>query len=322
MSSITAKGRRRIGFFGPFGTFTEQALRTQPDLGGEELIPYRTVPDVLDAVAADEVDLGFVPIENSIEGTVNFTQDALAFDHDLLIQREVVLDIEHCLLAPAGTTLADVKVVLSIPVATAQCHQFLRSQLPEVELHAATSTAEAARTLGENPSSGTAAIAPRMAGALYGLEILVSGIADTEVNQTRFVVVGKQHIPPPSGHDRTALVVYQRADEPGSLISILQEFAARRINLSNLISRPTKRGGLGDYCFIIYADAHIADELLADVMRSLHAKQAAVKFLGSYPVAGEHAHTAREHADARWREADDWVNALRARIDPIRPTSA
>ena len=103
-------------------------------------------------------------------------------------------------------------------------------------------------------------------------------------------------------------------DEPGSLISILQEFAARRINLSNLLSRPTKDGGLGDYCFIVYADAHLDDELMADAIRALHAKQGHVKFLGSYPAAGEHAHTAREHADARWKAADDWVEALRRHI--------
>ena len=122
-------------------------------------------------------------------------------------------------------------------------------------------------------------------------------------------------VPARTGHDRTGLVIYQRADEPGSLISILQEFAARRINLSNLLSRPTKDGGLGDYCFILYADGHVSDELVADAMRSLHAKHGAVKFLGSYPAAGEHAHSAREHADARWREADDWVEALRAQIN-------
>ena len=306
--------RLRIGFFGPFGTFTEQALLTQRDLAEGQLVPFRTVPDVLDAVDAGEVDVGFVPIENSIEGTVNFTQDALAFDHDLLIQREVVLDIEHCLLVNPGTRLEDIKVVMSIPVATAQCHRFLRSQLPHVELRAANSTAEAARLLGENPQPGVAAIAPRNAGTLYGLEVVAAGIADNDANQTRFVLVGKDHIPPRTGHDLTALVVYQRADEPGSLISILQEFAARRINLSNLLSRPTKRGGLGDYCFILYADGHIADELLADAMRSLHAKQGHVKFLGSYPAAGEHAHTAREHADSRWREADDWVDSLRRSI--------
>ena len=305
----------RVGYFGPAGTYTEQALFTQRDLADGQLVPFRTVPDVLDAVESGEMDLGFVPIENSIEGTVNFTQDALAFEYQLLIQREVVLDIVHCLVAPVGTALTDIKVVVSIPVATAQCHQFLRRELPDVELHAAHSTADAARSLGENPVPGVAAIAPRNAAALYGLQVLASGIADNDANQTRFVLVGKGHVAPPTGHDRTALVVYQRADEPGSLISILQEFAARRINLSNLLSRPTKRGGLGDYCFILYADGHVSDELVADAMRSLHAKHGAVKFLGSYPAAGEHAHSAREHADARWREADDWVEALRAQIN-------
>jgi prephenate dehydratase len=307
-------GNVRVGFFGPFGTFTEQALRTQPDLAAGELVDYRTVPDVLDAVQTGEVGCGVVPIENSIEGVVNFTQDALAFDYDLLIQREIVLDVEHCLLARSGESIDDIKVVLSIPVATAQCHRFLRERLRTVEVRAANSTAEAARLVADEEVAGVAAIAPRVAAERYGLDVLADDIADHPGNQTRFVVVARDGIPAPTGHDRTAMVVYQRADEPGSLISILQEFAARRINLSNLLSRPTKAGGLGDYCFVIYAEAHIADELMADALRDLHAKQGAVKFLGSYPAAGDQAHTAREHADARWRRADDWVGALRGRI--------
>lgn len=308
---------RTIGYFGPAGTFTEQALLTQPDLATLARSPYRTVPDVLDAVESGEVDLGFVPIENSIEGTVNFTQDALVFDHDLLIQREVVLNIEHCLLGAPGVSLADVAAVYSIPVATAQCHAFVRKNLPNADIHAANSTAEAAREVGEKVKSGdssVAAIAPKVAAELYGLKVLASDIADHAGNQTRFIVVGKGVVPAATGHDRTGIVVFQRADEPGSLISILQEFAARRINLQQLLSRPTKAGGLGDYCFIMYADGHIEDELMADALRDLHAKQGGVKFLGSYPAAGEHAHSAREHADARWQQADDWVSELRTRI--------
>ena len=100
-----------VAFFGPFGTFTEQAVRSQPDLANGELTAYRTVPDVLDAVSAGRADVGFVPLENSIEGMVNFTQDALAFDHDLVIQREVVIDIEHCLVARPGIELSDVTSV-------------------------------------------------------------------------------------------------------------------------------------------------------------------------------------------------------------------
>ena len=303
----------RIGFLGPFGTFTEQALMSQADLAAGDLVPFRTMPDVLDAVEAGEVDYGFVAIENSIEGMVNLTQDELVFNHSLLIQREVVLDIEHCLLAQAGTTLADVKVVLSIPVATAQCHAYLREHVGSAEVRATNSTADGARLVAEM-GAGVAAVAPRAAARVFGLEVIAADIADHPGNQTRFVLVGRAGIPAPTGHDRTGLVVYQRADEPGSLISILQEFAARRINLSNLQSRPTKGGGLGDYCFIIYADGHVADELLADAMRSLRSKQGRVKFLGSYPAAGEHAHEAREHADARWREADDWITDLRGQI--------
>jgi prephenate dehydratase len=304
----------RVGFFGPFGTFTEQALRSQPDLAAGEAVAFRSVPDVLDAVAGGDVDAGVVPIENSIEGTVNFTQDALAFEYDLLITREIVLDIELCLVGRPGQSLADIKVVLSIPVATAQCHRFLRERLPAAEIQVANSTAAAAQLVAEEAAQGTVAIAPRVAAERYGLDVLAAGIADHDGDQTRFVVVAREGIPAPTGHDRTAMVVYQRADEPGSLISILQEFAARRINLSNLLSRPTKDGGLGDYCFIVYADGHVADELVADAIRALHAKQGTVKFLGSYPAAGEHAHTAREHADARWRAADDWVEGLRRNI--------
>ncbi|MFM8848723.1 MAG: prephenate dehydratase [Actinomycetota bacterium] len=304
----------RVGFFGPFGTFTEQAVRSQADLGAGELVAFRTVPDVLDAITIGDVDLGVVPIENSIEGTVNFTQDALSFDYDLLIQREIVMNIEHCLLALPGTTLRDVTTVMSIPVATAQCHRYLRENLPLAEVRAANSTAEAARSVGHEKMVGVAAIAPSNAAALYGLEVIASNIEDHAGNQTRFVVIGKSGVPAPTGHDVTGIVVYQRADEPGSLISILQEFAARRVNITNLLSRPTKDGGLGDYCFVMYLDGHIADELVADALRALHAKQGGVKFLGSYPAAGVQAHSAREHADVRWQQADDWVEKLRDSI--------
>ena len=304
----------RVGFLGPFGTFTEQALRNEPDLAAMTLVPIRSMPDVLDAVAAGEVDLGFIAIENSIEGTVNLAQDALVFDHSLVIQREAVLDIEHCLLARAGTTLAEVKVVHSIGVASAQCHAYLRRELPQAELKAANSTAEAARTVGELTERGHAAVAPRVAAPLYGLDVIAADIADHPGNQTRFVLVARDAVAAPTGHDKTSIVVYQRANEPGSLISILAEFAARRINLTKLESRPTKAGGLGDYCFVIDAVGHIDDEVLADALRDLHAKQGGVKFLGSYPMAGVHAETTRVHADQAWQAADDWLSALRSKV--------
>lgn len=304
----------RVGFFGPFGTFTQQALLTQDDLVDAEHVAYRSVPDVLDAVEQGEIDFGVVPIENSIEGMVNFSQDALAFDHDLLIQREIVIDIEHCLLARPGVGFDEIEEIYSIPVATAQCHRFLRERLPDIEIRAAYSTADAAKMVSENTDVRAAALGPRVAAEVYGLEVVASDVADHDGNQTRFVVVAREGVPTPTGNDKTALVIYQRADEPGSLVSILQEFTARRINLSNLQSRPTKAGGLGDYCFIVYAEAHVDDELLADTMRALHAKQGGVKFLGSYPAASDPSGSAHEHADTRWREADDWVRAIKQSV--------
>lgn len=305
----------RIAFLGPFGTFTEQALLSQSDLAACHLVPFRNVPEVLDAVTSGEAEYGFVPIENSIEGMVNFTLDALAFDHDLLITREVVLDIHLCLAALPGTSLADITEIRSIPVATAQCHRFIAQQVPHANVVSAASTAAAAQSVGEGGATTVAAITPRVAAERYGLEVLADSIEDHDENQTRFVLVSRGEVPAPTGHDRTALVVYQRADEPGSLISILQEFAARRLNLSNLISRPTKDGGLGDYCFIVFVEGHVGDDLVADAMRALHSKQASVKFFGSWPRADEEAHEARAHADDRWRRADDWVIALRNRIN-------
>jgi prephenate dehydratase len=272
------------------------------------------MPDVLTAVESGEVDLGFLAIENSIEGTVNIAQDELVFNHSLLIQREVVLDIEHCLSALPGTKLCDVTEVLSILVATAQCHEWLKVNLPNAERRAADSTAGAARLIAEKQLVGVAAVAPRVAADLYGLEVVASNIGDHAGNQTRFVVVARDGIPAVTGHDKTSIVVYQRANEPGSLMSILAEFASRRINLTKLESRPTKAGGLGDYCFVIDAEGHIEDEVLADALRDLHAKQGGVKFLGSYPAAGTDAHDIRAHADVTWQRADDWVNGLRAKI--------
>lgn len=306
--------QRRIGFLGPRGTFTEQALRLDPELAAGISVPLRSMPDVLAAVEAGEVDLGFIAIENSIEGTVNLSQDELVFNHELLIQHEVVLDIEHCLMALPGTQLVDINVVLSIPVATAQCHEWVKSHLPQADRKAADSTAGAAQIIARDALVGYAAIAPRVAASLYGLEIVAGNIADHPGNQTRFVTVSRTGIPAPTGHDKTSIVVYQRANEPGSLMSILAEFAARRISLTKLESRPTKAGGLGDYCFIIDAEGHVADEVLADAMRDLHAKQGGVKFLGSYPAAGRYASDIRAHADATWQRADDWINDLRGRI--------
>ncbi|MGH9216407.1 MAG: prephenate dehydratase domain-containing protein, partial [Acidimicrobiales bacterium] len=169
----------RIGFLGPEGTFTEQALVSQPDLAGDRLVALPSIPDVLNAVEDGDVDLGFVGIENSIEGAVTVTVDALAFETKLLIQREVVMGVQMNLLAPTGVTLGDVRRVLSMPVATAQCRSFLRRELPGAVTVATPSTAEAAQLVaGPEHDGHTAAIAPAVAAKLYGLEVLSTDIED------------------------------------------------------------------------------------------------------------------------------------------------
>jgi prephenate dehydratase len=306
---------RRLAFLGPEGTFTEQALLSQPDLATQELIPMATFAEVLAAVDSGTVDLGFVALENSIEGTVNVTIDALALEHDLLIQREVVLGIQLSLMAPPGVDLADVRRVLTFPVAAAQCRTWLATQLPGVEVVAANSNAEAARLVAEEQDGRSAAVAPALAAKIYGLEVLASDIEDHPENSTRFALVGRGPVPPPTGHDKTTIVVFQRTDRAGSLLAILQEFAARAINLVKLESRPTKKA-LGDYCFIIDLEGHLADELVADCLRDVRSKVADIKFLGSYPAAGEHGPGKRRDAEAAWRQADEWITAQRAKLAP------
>jgi prephenate dehydratase len=305
----------RVAYLGPPGTFTEEALLTQPDLAGADLVDMHPMTAVLDAVETSQVDLGFVPIENSIEGTVNLTLDSLIFEHDLVIQREVTLPVQMNLLAPPGLALDDVRRVVSIPHALAQCRRFFAEQLTDVEEVPANSTAEAVQLVAESKEPGTAALGTALAGRLYGLEVLAADVEDHEDNETRFVLVARQDagIPAMTGHDKTSIVCFQHADRPGSLHAILGQFSARNLNLTKLESRPTKRG-LGEYCFIIDLEGHVDDEVVADCLRDLHAQLAGLKFLGSYPAAGEHGATLRRDAEASWRAADAWIAALRGSI--------
>ncbi|MEZ5227976.1 MAG: prephenate dehydratase [Acidimicrobiales bacterium] len=310
---------RRIGFLGPFGTFTEQALRSQPDLACDELVPMRTFVDILMATQEGELDLGFVAIENAIEGTVNVTMDTLVFDTNLLIQREVILDIEMMLMAAPGTTIDDVTTIASHPVANAQCRGFLREHFADLPVEVASSTAQAAEMAATTP--GLAAVGPAIAGQQYGLDTLAANIADHPDNQTRFLVVGRDTIPAPTGHDRTTIMITQREDKPGSLVTILQEFAARGINMSLLISRPAKTS-LGNYHFIIDLHGHINDDLVASCLQAVRAKHADVKFLGSYPAATNGSSAVRQEAVEAFAEAAEWMADLRGRVEPSESDEA
>jgi len=309
----------RISFLGPHGTFAEEAVLSQPDLAALELVPMRSVPEVISAVESGDAEVGLVPIENSIEGTVSVTLDTLAFDTDLLIQREIDLPVSLNLCALPGTKLDDIRTVVSHPNPLGQTRVWLGSKLPQADTLVTNSTAEAAEQVAQAQDPTRASIGTAYAARLHGLELLATDIADHPDSETRFVLVG-HGIPAPTGHDKTSIVCFQREDRPGSLLAILQEFAARAINLSKLESRPTKRS-LGDYCFFMDLHGHVADELVADCLRNLVAKQADVKFLGSYPVAGEEEAEVREAAGRAWQDATRWVDELRAKIAPDAGTT-
>lgn len=309
-----------IGFLGPSGTFTEEALRSEPGLAAAERRPLPSFVHVLAGVADGTVDYGFVALENSIEGTVSIALDQLVFERELIIVGEVVLPVTQNLLAVPGVELGRIKRVVSFPHATGQCRAWLSANMPDVVEVAATSTAEAVRQVGEERDPTTAAIGTVLAAELYGLEVLAGGIEDHLDNATRFVLVTRPEmgIPAPTGHDKTSIVCFQSSDHPGSLHGILGQFSARDMNLVKLESRPTKKG-LGEYCFIIDFEGHVADEVVADCLRDLHAGLRKLKFLGSYPAAGEQGADRRRHADRAWRAADKWIHELRTSILPSDP---
>jgi prephenate dehydratase len=298
----------RVGYLGPEGSFSHEAVVT---LISAEPVACTSIADVLAGVADGSLDSGLVPLENAIEGTVSATIDGLVFDHDLVIEREVVLPIHMHLLAKSGVRPEDVTRVSSYVHALAQVRTYLAT-LTRAQIDQTTSTSQAAREVAASDEPW-AAVGSALAGSLFGLEIIAADIADHPDNATRFVEVGRGAIPSPTGNDRTSIVCFQDADRPGSLYGILGRFAARDINLTKLESRPTKLG-LGDYCFVIEFDGHVGDDIIADCLVDLQAHLVRVKFLGSYPVTGEGSTDRREEVGEARRSAADWISSLRGRI--------
>ena len=267
----------KIGYFGPAGTFTEEAAS---HLKGE-LVPYDTIPEVFEAVHTGEVDRGVVPIENSIEGSVGVTLDLLAHQYLLKIKQEIILPINHNLLINKDADLNDVEIVYSHYQPLSQCRMFLEKM--GVRTQSTRSTAAAAEMIVNDMKA--AAIGTRRAAELYGLKIAAENIQDHANNMTRFVVVDQEDHAP-TGNDKTSAVLCLSKDKPGGLYDILGEFASERINLTKIESRPSKEK-LGSYIFFVDMEGHHRDIKIMNVINRIQSKVGYIKILGSYPQEGD-----------------------------------
>ncbi|MGV9687696.1 prephenate dehydratase [Streptomyces sp. NPDC003444] len=299
----------RYTYLGPEGTFTEAALRTLPEAATRELVPMVSVPAALDAVRNGEAAAALVPIENSVEGGVTATLDELASGEPLVIYREVLLPIAFALLVRPGTELSEIKTVTGHPVAQPQVRNWLRKHLPDAVWESAASNADGARLVREGRFD--AAFAGEFAAATYGLEALVTEIHDAENAETRFVLVGRPARPAaPTGADKTSVVLWLGDDHPGALLELLQEFAVRGVNLMLIQSRPTG-AGIGNYCFAVDAEGHIADRRVGEALMGLKRICPKVRFLGSYPRAGVAVEDVRAlrrgTSDEEFMAASDWL---------------
>ena len=273
---------QRIGFLGPVGTYTEEAALLHTRGMDAELIPFPSIPAVGSAVTSGITAEGVVPIENSLEGSVNFTLDLLIDQPRLSIKNEVVVPIEHFLMAKPGVVLSDIQVIYSHPQALAQCKGFLERCFPSADQMASLSTVAALSDMKSSPAPA-AAISPRRAADLNpDVEIIGQDIQDSVNNVTRFVVLTTSDHEP-TGNDKTSICFsFQQQDTSGLLYRALGEFAEREINLIKIESRPSKQS-LGEYIFLIDCAGHHDDPIVKEALESLSSLCRMLKVFGSYP---------------------------------------
>jgi prephenate dehydratase len=276
----------KVAFLGPEGTFSEEALFAATAGGEVDAVPLPTIYECVTAVQEGRCDRALVPIENSLEGSVNATLDALVFETDEVhIVGEVVHPITHTLIARTKMPLERIERVLSHPQASAQCARFLREQLGQAEVMGAQSTADAVRIVAES-GEPWAALGNHISADLYGCEVLAERVEDTPENETRFVWLAREadSVYVDAATYKTSVVFWGLPDHPGALVDVLQEFAARGINLSKIESRPRKQG-LGRYMFFVDLEGRDSDEQVAGALEALGTSTETVRVLGSYPAA-------------------------------------
>jgi prephenate dehydratase len=274
----------RVAFLGPAGTFTEEALRASAP-GPVDEVAYPSIYETVMAVHDGETEMAVVPIENSLEGSVTTTLDALATEaHDVQIAKEFVLPVRHNLIAHHELPLEQIQRVISHPQATPQCTRFLRERLAHAERAIAGSTAEAVRMVAET-NEPWAAIGSKLAAELYGAVVLAEGIEDESGNETRFVWLGRDGHEPLGEPTKTSIVFWGFNDvSPGALVDVLTELSSRDINLTKIESRPRRVGGLGHYMFFADLDGSVADPNVKDALSALSQRVRGMKVLGSYPA--------------------------------------
>ncbi|WP_017198240.1 prephenate dehydratase [Arthrobacter sp. M2012083] len=299
-------------FLGPEGTFTEAALLQVPGAADALRIPCTNVNTALDRVRAGEADAAMVPIENSVEGGVTATLDAIATGEELRIIREALVPITFVLVARPGVELSDIKRISTHGHAWAQCRLWVDDHLPNADYVPGSSTAAAAMGLLEDDAPYEAAICgPLVAAEQPGLNVLAEDIGDNPEAVTRFILVSKPGLlPDRTGADKTTVVVPLPEDHPGALMEILDQFASRGVNLSRIESRPTGQY-LGHYFFSIDADGHATDSRVSDALAGLHRISPATRFLGSYARADKQPAVVAPHtSDAAFASAHAWVESI------------
>jgi prephenate dehydratase len=277
----------KIGYLGPKATFTDLAVTTI--FPHEEKISYDTIPECIDAVSNGEVELGVVPLENALEGSVNLTIDYLIHEQSLPIVGEIIAPIQqHLMVHPdRANDWEHVQEIYSHSHAIAQCHKFLHTHFKKAKYVYMTSTSAAAKFVSEHPELHIAAIANRLASEEYGLTIVRENIHDYDYNHTRFIIVRKQNgeltiDSPLYAGDKTTLMITLPKDQAGALHQVLSAFAWRKLNLTKIESRPAKTG-LGNYFFIVDIDQKMDDVLIPGAIAELEALDCTVQVLGSYP---------------------------------------
>jgi prephenate dehydratase len=306
--------RPRYAYLGPAGTFTEAAVRQVADPDVTEYLPQPDVVAALDAVRSGDAEFAVVAIENSVEGSVTAVLDTLAAG-DLMMVHEVVVPVSFDLAARDDTEISAVRRISAHPHAWAQCRHWLAAHLPGATHVAAASNTSGAQLL-TDPDADVdfdAVLVPPAALDVYPLHVLAEGVADNPNAVTRFVVVATHGpVPAPTGADKTSLVVHLPDNEAGALLTMLEQFATRGVNLSRIESRPIG-DALGRYSFSIDAEGHIADARMGEALMGLRRVCPVVRFLGSYPRAdGVTATVASGTSDTAFADAAAWLARLRS----------